>query len=247
MLLPDLSDEEFVEVAYHRILNREPDDEGFRNHLECLKSGKRTRLGTLAVLIESDEFVESLDICNYEFYKGREVWAEWRSDKDYYIKKLLRSVEDVGGVAVELGVYRGHSAEIIANNTDKRLFLFDTFEGLPEGQEPSGHDTSDTSVQKVKEKISGEVKIMQGDVKKTVRKFDDKPGFAHFDLDHFKPTLKALKNLYSKAMPNAIFLFDEYGDREWEEHEREAVDQFLKDKPEEVISLKTGQGFFIKK
>jgi hypothetical protein len=55
----------------------------------------------------------------------------------YMLQQCVIYTKDVEGDVAEFGVYKGGSAKLIAHtlahlHTDKKLWLFDTFEGLPE-------------------------------------------------------------------------------------------------------------------
>ena len=83
-------------------------------------------------------------------------------------------------------------------------------------------------------------KLINGDVLETLPKFLEKNigfriSFLLFDMDMYKPTLKALNLLYDKVVRGGIIIFDEYGCDEW--GESNAVDEWLKLHPE--ITLKT--------
>mgnify|MGYP003349306476 CR=1 FL=1 len=87
---------------------------------------------------------------------------KWTDQIDYRLGKLklyVNLANYLDGNLCEVGVYKGGSAEIIAKNkTDERkLFLFDTFEGLPEvSNHDNFHKTGDfneTSYESVKENL----------------------------------------------------------------------------------------------
>jgi O-methyltransferase len=65
--------------------------------------------------------------------------------------------------------------------------------------------------------------------------------FVHSDLNAAAPTLHVLEHTYGLMVAGGIMLFDDYAFRGYEE-QRRAIDAFMRDKPEEVIALPTGQG-----
>src|SRR6185436_12369845 len=67
---------------------------------------------------------------------GRTLITEDRLEN---IARLVRSVRHLPGDLAELGTYRGGSASVIAGSCpDKRLRLFDTWEGIPEDNRLEG-------------------------------------------------------------------------------------------------------------
>ena len=75
------------------------------------------------------------------------------------------------------------------------------------------------------------IKIIKGNVEESIPKFViDNPGvrlsLVHFDVDLYRPTLVALKNLWPLVVPGGVVAFDEYGIPPWE-GESKAVDEFF--------------------
>jgi hypothetical protein len=69
--------------------------------------------------------------------------------------------------------------------------------------------------------------------------------FAHIDVDLYKATYDSLNFIYPRMLKGGIILLDDYGFPPCV-GSKKAVDEYLKDKPEFVIVLATGQAFFIK-
>jgi hypothetical protein len=66
------------------------------------------------------------------------------------------------------------------------------------------------------------------------------------DVDLYQPTLDSLTFFYEKMTQGGIILCDDYGFTTCP-GAKKAMDSFLSDKPEEVVSLPTGQGFVVRK
>ena len=69
--------------------------------------------------------------------------------------------------------------------------------------------------------------------------------FVHVDVDLFQPTLDSIRFFYERTNTGGIILCDDYGFATCPGATR-AVDEFLADKPEKMISLSGGSGFLIK-
>lgn len=53
-------------------------------------------------------------------------------DREAAIAAYLKETSEIGGVCAEVGVYKGGSAKVIAENKGSRpLYAFDTFSGIP--------------------------------------------------------------------------------------------------------------------
>ncbi len=153
----------------------------------------------------------------------------------FYIVRFLQSSLGIEGDICEFGVANGASTALIANEikpTDKRLWLFDTFEGLPaptkedlliddifnfgsiekyEGQ--MAHDESEV-IQKL-DSIrypADRYSIIKGKVEYTL-KGDPLPGkvaFANVDLDFYSGVKHALDFLHQCLVPGGSVVVDDY-------------------------------------
>ena len=70
--------------------------------------------------------------------------------------------------------------------------------------------------------------------------------FVHIDVDLYAPTLASLEFFYPRLNPGGVLICDDYGFSTCPGATR-AVDEFLEDKPEAVVHVPTGQGFFVKR
>jgi O-methyltransferase len=68
--------------------------------------------------------------------------------------------------------------------------------------------------------------------------------FVHLDVDLYQPTMDSLEFFYGKMSPGNIILCDDYGFVTCP-GAKKAMDSFFADKPEEIVSLPTGQGFVV--
>ena len=68
--------------------------------------------------------------------------------------------------------------------------------------------------------------------------------FVHLDVDLYQPTMDSLEFFYGRMNPCSIILCDDYGFVTCP-GAKKAMDSFFADKPEEIVSLPTGQGFVV--
>lgn len=69
--------------------------------------------------------------------------------------------------------------------------------------------------------------------------------FIHIDVDLYQPTKDSVTFFYPRMPAGAVLLCDDYGLTTCPGATR-AMDEFLQDKPEKMIALSAGSGFFIK-
>jgi O-methyltransferase len=144
---------------------------------------------------------------------------------------LALSVSRVDGDVVECGVCNGGSAAILAstivNCTDKKLWLFDTFKGIPEATSPdgalalqyTGHFGGD--IEKVKCVLNyvnfpiERTVIREGNFQKTFQELlPQKISILHIDADWYESVLCVLESLYSNVSDNGVVILDDFG--HWE-------------------------------
>jgi hypothetical protein len=69
--------------------------------------------------------------------------------------------------------------------------------------------------------------------------------FAHVDVDIHDPTLASFEYFYDLVVPGGIIVCDDYGFTPCG-GAKEAVDEFMAGRPENVVHSPTGQGIVIK-
>lgn len=169
---------------------------------------------------------------------------------------LKLNKENIAGDFVECGVWNGGSGGIISfvaqNGLIKRdVWLFDSFEGLPEPTLEDGELAASYiegpptgrlksighcvgSELKVKELFfnklkldSSRIHIIKGWFQNTIYKSKDNIGkiaFLHLDSDWYKSTRICLKNLYPKVVKGGYIILDDYGC--WKGCKK-AIDEFM--------------------
>ncbi len=194
---------------------------------------------------------------NIEFVKPYTMTSDER------LVSLSRCIDyvynnNIEGDIVECGVWRGGSMMLVAKKLlelgvhDKKLFLFDTFEGM---SEPSDYDISwDKASAKEKlnssDKFEGwndwcystlnEVKLnlaktsypdeniifIKGKVQDTLPcSAIEKISVLRLDTDWYESTKHELEQLYNKLVFGGVLIIDDYG--HWE-GAKKAVDEFIR-------------------
>lgn len=156
------------------------------------------------------------------------------------ILALLKRTEHLPGINAEVGVYRGGTALLIAANSDKAFFAFDTFEGLPVTSASDIHvkgefSASYESVSALFVEYGSRVKLVKGIFPGNGAALIhfEKFAFAYLDVDLYHSTKDCLEFFYPRMVPGGILVSDDYG---WKNTPgvTKAIDEFLVDKPEKL-------------
>jgi O-methyltransferase len=161
------------------------------------------------------------------------------------IKSYIKLANYLDGDFAEVGVYRGGSAEIIASakGNTKSLYLFDTFEGMPEVNSKVDNyhrknDFNDTSYSNVCEGLSAysNVFVYKGIFpEENGNKIKDKKfSLVHIDVDIYKSYSDCLNFFYPLMVDGGIIILDDYYEVTCE-GAKTATDEFFYDKPEKPI------------
>lgn len=181
----------------------------------------------------------------------------FNAHRRFAIQQLLRLTVGVPGDTAECGVYKGCGSHIILSANKKSSLprvhhIFDSFEGLSEPVSSDGEYWT-----------ANDLAISELDVTKNLSEFKDFKfykgwipsrfgdvdrhtfSFVHVDVDLYEPTLSSLNFFYSRITKGGVFICDDYGFKTCP-GATTAIEEFLISKPEKMISLPGGGGFFIK-
>lgn len=199
---------------------------------------------------KNEEYNAVLDAGGYGF-----------NDKKYMIYQLAKGVSNMTGDTAECGVFKGYGSWLILQAQDKKEsthHIFDSFEGVSEPSSvdnPEGpgsfiwkkHDMA-YPLEKVQEKFADypNVNYYKGWIPDRFDEVKDRQfKFVHVDVDLYDPTLDSIKFFYDRMQTGGVILCDDYACG-GTPGALKAVDDFLKDKPERVITTVPGSGFIIK-
>ena len=175
----------------------------------------------------------------------------------YVLFTMLRQSEAVPGHVWECGVYRGGTAAMLAaylkdHCPDKKIILFDTFEGMPPTDaEKDFHkcgDFSDTDVDSVRSFVGAGDRciIKKGFIPDTFEGLEQATiSFAHIDLDIYRSILDSLEFIWPRLSLGGCIVFDDYGFPSCP-GARQAVDDFFLQQKAVPLCLHTGQALAFK-
>ena len=141
-------------------------------------------------------------------------------DEYYMILSLAKTFANKEGNFIEIGTYQGCSARLICEvKGDKKLYVCDTYEGLPQSHKKDRgiHKVSQyaCSLESVSEFLKGfpNVEFVKGFFPASAQGVitdDEKFAFAHIDFDLYEGTLEGIRYLYPKMIPGGIIISHDY-------------------------------------
>ncbi|OYX54097.1 hypothetical protein B7Y92_00305 [Candidatus Saccharibacteria bacterium 32-50-13] len=144
---------------------------------------------------------------------------------------ILRELEktlmaDIKGDVVEFGCYVGTTSVPVGKrlmSTDKKLFVYDSFEGLPE---KTHQDESPTGTQFVAGELTASKKQLIKNFKQagvplpiitkewfsnvTPDQIPETIAFAFLDGDYYRSVLDSLRLIWNRLSPEAVIIIDDY-------------------------------------
>lgn len=184
------------------------------------------------------------------------------NDRCYMLLEVARHVRGIEGNFAECGVRYGKSSLFLlrgaGRDSTKRLHVFDSFEGLSDPASQDGRSGGGS------EWSRGDLAVPEDIVRRNLAAFGDRVilhkgwiparfhevenerfSLVHVDVDLYEPTRDSVAFFYPRMMPGGIMICDDYGFASCPGAKR-AIDEFLADKPENVLALTSGQSLVIK-
>lgn len=174
------------------------------------------------------------------------------TQRHWMLKELVRLIASVPGDTAECGVYRGAGSWSICQ-AGRTHHLFDSFEGMSapgaldgdhwkSGDLCGPEDTVRTNLAPFLDRLV----FHKGWIPEAFPQVSDtRFAFVHIDVDLYQPTADSVAFFYPRLERGGILLCDDYGMTTCPGATR-AIDDFLADKPEKMIRLDAGGGFFLK-
>lgn len=169
-------------------------------------------------LMETVSFVEENMLCAVSF-----------AHKNRLLEYALENISE--GLVLEFGVYKGktinHIAKIIPN---KKVFGFDSFEGLPENW--FGNFGKGAFALKKLPKVRKNVSLIKGWFNESLPPFleehKEKCAFIHVDSDLYSSAKTIFSLLKDRITEETVIVFDEYFNYAgWKEGEHKAFLEFV--------------------
>lgn len=142
------------------------------------------------------------------------------------LRELQRAIELTGGDVVEFGCFEGTTSvpmALLLKDTDRTLYLYDSFEGLPEklpqDQSPAGEQFKAGELNASKKNLIANLKKGGVDMPRIKKGWfsdltaDDIPrhiAFAFLDGDYYESIRTPLRLIEPYLAPGAIIVVDDY-------------------------------------
>jgi O-methyltransferase len=155
--------------------------------------------------------------------------------------------ENIEGDVVELGVYHGDTAALIAPRAralNKTSYFLDTYEGFDD-RDLAADDAhlsgrfNQASLEAVKARVGTErSEFIKGYFPESASQLpaDGRYSLAHIDVDLYAPILAGLEYFYPRVVTGGFLVIHDYMSLCWEGAIR-AVDEFFADKPEFIVPI----------
>lgn len=156
---------------------------------------------------------------------------------------------NIQGSIAELGVYKGYlTRELNILFKERRLYLFDTFEGFDErdlecekmcrNSKALNSDFSDTSIDQVKGVLLYPEKAIfcKGYFPDTAANIDDKFALVSLDPDLYLPTLNGLRYFYPRLNKGGYILIHDYNSTQFP-NVKKAVNEFSREADIKIVPL----------
>jgi O-methyltransferase len=183
----------------------------------------------------------------------------------HFLEEIAERIERLGipGDIVECGVYQGGSAAVLGaamakHESDRRLRLFDSFQGFPEASDRDGEysrrmvgvGASDPRIVNSVLRRAGvpmdKVEIVVGLFEDTFPTAEDRPtALLHVDSDLYEPVRLTFEKFYSQIPPGGFVVINDYGTFKGS---KEATDEFLAEQGVDLepVMIDPGAAFFQK-
>ena len=150
--------------------------------------------------------------------------------------------EKIPGAFAEIGVYRGEtSAFLHAQSPNRKLYLFDTFQGFdPRDLSAPDDRFRDTSQEQVAAFIgdTNNIVFRKGYFPETATGLEHESfAFVMLDVDLYLPAVSVFDFFYPRLVRGGYFFMHDYNSPESDYAIQRACTAFMQDKPELVIDL----------
>lgn len=183
----------------------------------------------------------------------------YSQERKFVLREFVKFTKGVAGCMAECGCYEGASAWFMAAEAPEvPLHLFDSFQGLSSLQASDEVRASASLPSWKVGDLSTSIEIAQWNLQKFTQvvfhpgwipdRFpevaDERFRLVHIDADLFQPTYDSLAFFYPRMNKGGVIVMDDYGFLTCP-GAYSAAHEYMKDKPEYILHVPTGQGAII--
>lgn len=164
-------------------------------------------------------------------------------DRLSFLVNTLKETNGRQGHILEFGVGPGISLKQISMNTNRRIFGFDSFEGLPENWALTEHVIfAAGSFKYDPPETARHVDLVSGWFEDTIptwkEQYSGPIAFIHIDSDLYSSCHTILTELNDRIIPGTVLLFDEmFIYKNWEHGEWKAYNEWVKTYSRETYEI----------
>ncbi len=155
-------------------------------------------------------------------FKASKTYKDKNRFFNFWFQVERLKSENVQGAFAELGVYQGHTAEILhLMDQEREIHLFDTFEGFTQKdlENETGkaatytkHNFADTSIERVKAKLKSDKFVFhKGYFPESTKSLQpQKYSLVSMDVDLYNPTKAGLEYFYPLLQKGGVLLIHDH-------------------------------------
>jgi Flp pilus assembly protein TadD/predicted O-methyltransferase YrrM len=200
-------------------------------YYRCMKAALGILSGHVPHDLDAVRQLERADIIDTATYLAERAAGAIQTGNTYQTFGRLLPQVMADGLILEFGVRFGHSITCIAEHLPaRRIYGFDSFEGLPEAwhDEPAGSYTTMGRLPPV----PANAELVVGWFADTLPAFKathpEPIAFMNIDCDIYSATKTIFEQLDAQIVPGTIIVFDEYiGNKTWREDEFKAFQEWV--------------------
>jgi hypothetical protein len=217
------------------------------------------KLGYSITKIDQDELLPDMDKAFFKLAKQCKPYTMTSTERLYSVYKSVEYLtkNKIDGDYIECGVWKGGSSMMIVlclmknKCTDKKIYLYDTYEGMSEPTESDinhgnykaedkyiktmnserGSDWCRSEIDEVKENLYStgypkeNIIFIKGKVEDTIPKtIPEKIALLRLDTDWYESTKHEMEHLYPLVSQKGVLIIDDYG--HWQGC-RKAIDEYI--------------------
>ena len=195
----------------------------------------------------------------YDLYKEEQIKKCYEHFKNHLKNSVLLPSEKIrlhalnaakendnnsDNLYIEFGVFSGTSINYFSKNLKKKIYGFDSFEGLKEDWVGTTVTKGTFNLNKKVPKLNNNVVPIVGWIQDTLPQFmnekNPKINFVHMDVDTYESSKFILEKIKPNLKKEAIILFDElYNFDGWDVGEYKALTEVFEEKEYKFISFST--------
>ena len=175
------------------------------------------------------------------YYQKSMLFRKELDIREYAIKEALSNDPEKKYYYLEFGVFQGISTNLFSKYI-KKLYAFDSFEGLHENWTGTYKVKSTFTTFKQRPRLNKNIELVIGFIQNTLKNFvrehQPKVNFVHLDMDTYESTIFALNILKPYLIKGAIIIFDElHNFQGWKQGEYKALIESFKKSEYDFIAF----------